>query len=46
MPQPRIDAFRVLSDVDYAGKLTEAEWLSLASNPEFHTLVADDPALL
>src|SRR5437867_8962479 len=45
MPQPAVDAYRVLNDYDYAATLNNDQWLSLASNPDFHTLVADDPLL-
>ncbi|MBI4212706.1 MAG: xanthine dehydrogenase family protein molybdopterin-binding subunit [Chloroflexi bacterium] len=45
MPQRSIDAFKVLSDYEYAATLTNEEWLSLSGNPEYHTLIADDPSL-
>ncbi len=45
MPQRIIDAFKVLSDYGYAATLNNEEWLSLSSNPEYHTLIADDPSL-
>jgi CO/xanthine dehydrogenase Mo-binding subunit len=40
-----VDAYRVLRDPSYAASLTSDEWSSLASNPEYQTLVADDPNL-
>jgi hypothetical protein len=46
MAVPRVDAFRVAFDLDYAAGLTDAEWDAVLASPEWHVMTAENADLL
>src|SRR5215475_14450938 len=46
MALQRVDAFRVAFDLEYASRLTDAEWAAVMASPEWHILTAEHADLL
>lgn len=46
MPVQRVDAFRVAFDLEYAERLSDAEWAAVLASNEWHILTAENADLL
>src|ERR1051326_3482795 len=42
----RVDAFRVVHDLEYASSLTDADWAAVIASPEWHIMTAENADLL